>query len=52
VTPDGIVERFAENRMNNSELAGACFSPDGGTLFVNIQRPGLSIAISGPWRHA
>jgi secreted PhoX family phosphatase len=52
VTPDGIVERFAENRMNNSELAGACFSPDGSTLFVNIQRPGLSIAINGPWHHA
>ena len=52
VTPDGIVERFAENRMNDSELAGACFSPDGTTLFVNIQRPGLSIAINGPWRHA
>jgi hypothetical protein len=52
VTSDGIVERFAENRMNTSELAGACFSPDGMTLFVNIQRPGLTMAIQGPWRHA
>jgi secreted PhoX family phosphatase len=50
VNRDGIVERFAENRMNDSELAGACFSPDGSTLFVNIQRPGLTLAITGPWR--
>ena len=52
VTPDGVVTRFAENRMNDSELAGPCFSPDGSTLFVNIQRPGLTIAITGPWRSA
>ncbi|MDQ8198368.1 DUF839 domain-containing protein [Pelagicoccus enzymogenes] len=33
-----------------SELAGACFSPDGSTLFVNIQkRPGQTLAITGPW---
>lgn len=49
VTPEGAVERFALNRMNASELAGACFSPDGSTLFVNIQRPGISLAIRGPW---
>lgn len=45
----GELERFAINRMNTSELAGACFSPDGETLFVNIQTPGLSLAIRGPW---
>ncbi len=34
-----------------SELAGPCFSPDGTTLFVNIQwNPGLTLAITGPWR--
>ncbi len=34
-----------------SELAGACFSPDGSTLFVNIQnRPGQTLAITGPWK--
>ena len=31
------------------EFCGACFSPDGTTLFVNIQRPGLTLAITGPW---
>lgn len=31
------------------EFAGACFSPDGQWLFVNIQTPGISFAITGPW---
>jgi len=34
----------------SSEWAGACFSPDGGTLFVNIQVPGITFAITGPWQ--
>ena len=38
--------------MNDSELAGACFSPDGTTLFVNIQRPGMTVAITGPWNRS
>ena len=39
--------------MNQSELAGVCFSPDGSTLFVNIQHdPGLTLAITGPWNEA
>ncbi len=49
VTPGGSVYKIARNRMNNSEFAGSCFSPDGSTLFVNIQNPGLTIAITGPW---
>lgn len=32
-----------------SEWAGAAFSPDGTTLFVNIQTPGITFAITGPW---
>ncbi len=32
-----------------SEWAGATFSPDGRTLFVNIQTPGITFAIDGPW---
>ena len=32
-----------------SEWAGATFSPDGKTLFVNIQTPGVTFAITGPW---
>ncbi|MEH2098166.1 alkaline phosphatase PhoX [Nostoc sp.] len=37
VTPDGELYNFARNALNDSEFAGACFSPDGHTLFVNIQ---------------
>ena len=33
----------------NSEFAGAVFSPDGEVLFVNIQYPGITFAIRGPW---
>lgn len=33
----------------NSEWCGACFSPDGRVLFVNLQGPGLTVAITGPW---
>ncbi len=35
--------------MPNTEWAGACFSPDGQWLFVNIYDPGITIAITGPW---
>jgi secreted PhoX family phosphatase len=31
------------------EFAGACFDAQGQTLFVNIQTPGISFAITGPW---
>ncbi len=42
---------FAENVANSSELAGPTFSPDGNTLFLNIQRPGATYAIWGPWEN-
>jgi secreted PhoX family phosphatase len=32
-----------------SELAGACFSPDGGILFLNVYSPAATLAICGPW---
>ncbi len=32
-----------------SEWAGAVFAPDGQTLYVNIQSPGITFAIRGPW---
>jgi uncharacterized repeat protein (TIGR03803 family) len=32
-----------------SEWAGACFSPDGQWMFVNLYHPGLTCAITGPW---
>ena len=50
VTPEGQMSRFARNALNRAELAGICFSPDGGTLFVNIYNPGVTVAITGPWR--
>lgn len=49
VRPDGRQYALADNAYSHSELAGACFSPDGGTLFVNIQVNGLTLAITGPW---
>ncbi len=50
VTPDGRVYTLGRNvYRDNAELAGACFSPDGGTLFVNIYWPGVTLAINGPW---
>lgn len=52
VTPSGGIYHFAKNAVSESELAGATFSPDGSTLFVNIQKDGLTLAITGPWRGA
>jgi uncharacterized protein len=34
--PGGEAFEFAVNVLNGSELAGACFSPSGRTLFVNM----------------
>ncbi len=39
---------FATN-WKQQEWAGATFSPDGKWLFVNIQTPGITFAITGPW---
>ncbi len=49
IRPDGSQYQLADNAYSNSELAGVCFSPDGKTLFVNIQYPGTTLAISGPF---
>jgi hypothetical protein len=49
LTQDGFLFDFALNTLNESEFAGACFSPDGETLLCNIQNPGLTLAIWGPW---
>jgi secreted PhoX family phosphatase len=49
VTPDAKVYRLARNARDDGEFAGSTFSPDGSTLFVNIQSPGLTLAITGPW---
>ena len=48
VTPDGTAYPLAKLRLQ-TEWAGACFSPDGRTLFVNLYSPGRTVAIQGPW---
>lgn len=50
VTPDGRLYAIARNVFTgNSEFCGSVFSPDGQVLFVNIQTPGVTLAIRGPW---
>ena len=59
ITRAGDAFEFAVNIHNGSELAGACFSPSGKTLFINLfgraafsEDPveGMTVAITGPWR--
>jgi secreted PhoX family phosphatase len=61
ISPRGEAFTFAVNVFSGTELAGACFSPDGRTLFVNLYgdsvgKPtdhageGMTCAITGPWR--
>lgn len=62
LTREGQIARLVRNNVvlngernglrgnfRSSEFAGATFSPDGRWLFVNVQRPGITIAITGPW---
>ena len=52
VTLDGRVYTLGRNALNGTEFAGACFAPGLDTLFVNIQKPGITLAIDGPWQGA
>ncbi len=50
----GDAFEFAVNRLNDSEPAGACFSPDGRVLFFNLfgdgsAGSGMTVAVTGPW---
>lgn len=48
----GEIFDVAQNLIaGNNEFAGACFSPDGEIMFVNVQTPGVSFAIRGPWEN-
>ena len=57
LTPGGAIFDFAKNVLNEDEFAGACFSPDGRVLFLNIMGStvdagssrGVTVAIRGPW---
>jgi len=63
LTTQGWLSPFAENNVQidgihghrgdfrGSEWAGATFSHDGRWLFVNIQTPGVTFAITGPWQN-
>jgi hypothetical protein len=46
----GNLSTLARNLYSSSELTGVCFAPDGKTLFASIQEPGVSFAITGPFR--
>lgn len=50
ITKRGDLYKLARNAISDSEFAGSVFSPDGSTLFCNIQGDGLTLAIQGPWR--
>jgi secreted PhoX family phosphatase len=60
MTRSGEVYDLARNRKNfpdkghaGAEFTGACFSPDGRILFVNLQHPEhVTLAITGPWPSA
>lgn len=52
VTMEGELYIFGRNAMSNSEFTGATFSADESTLFVNVQSPGFTLAITGPWDRA
>ena len=55
VTPDGQLYTIGRNAAPDqdgeySEITGPCFSPDGTTLFFNVQKgPGRTFAVRGPW---
>jgi secreted PhoX family phosphatase len=58
-TPGGPTYAIARNQLNigtdaapeYSEFTGPTFTEDGRILFVNIQVPGITLAITGPWEN-
>jgi secreted PhoX family phosphatase len=48
ITPEGRVYDLARNAASGGEFAGICCSPSGGTIFVNMQQEGFTLAITGP----
>ena len=39
----------APDDYRSRDFCGACFDPAGTTLFANVQIPGITFAIWGPW---
>jgi secreted PhoX family phosphatase len=50
VLPEAHNAAVPAGNYSGSEWAGACYSPDGKWLFANIQSPGITFAITGPWK--
>lgn len=49
ITDQGKAYPLARNDLNDSEFTGPTFSQNAQILFANIQSPGISFAIVGPW---
>lgn len=61
LSPSGEIFKLAQNNVvlqgtkgfigdfRSSEWAGATFDPAGQWLFANLQSPGITFAITGPW---
>jgi uncharacterized protein len=52
LAPNGRMAAFSRNISKDfprTEFAGSVFSPDGKTLFVNLQSAGCTFAIWGDW---
>ena len=50
VNQAGELSQVLKNVLNDSELCGGCFSHDGRFMFVNVQTPGITLVVEGPWR--
>ena len=50
VNEAGELSQVLRNVLNDSEFCGGCFSHDGRFMFVNIQTPGITLVVAGPWR--
>ena len=64
LTIDGQIFDFARNNVvlqgerngiagdfTANEFAGVTFSPDGRWLLFNLQNPGITFAVTGPWKN-
>ena len=46
-----IGKGYSSTDFTGSEWAGATFEPKNGNwLFANVQSPGITFAITGPWK--
>ena len=51
ITPQGKIYTLARSALKQkNEFCGACFGPDGKTLYFNLQQDGLTLAVRGPWK--